>query len=230
MPHPFRPVIGLTGDMATTPGGRPFVKVNESYCHAVVLAGGFPVVLYPDTGDTALATVRQRIDGLLFTGGGDLAAATFGEPSHAAAAPASPQRQSWDLLLMRAALTWEMPILAICLGIQELNVAHGGSLLQHVPDRGSPIEHRAPETGDRLHAENELALYAAIQAPTLMVDASDDSLAGWWGDRFTRAEFHQRLNAVPDVRREVIQDAGHMLHHDQPQALAALVEDFLTQD
>ena len=75
-----------------------------------------------------------------------------------------------------------------------------------------------------------LALYAAIQAPTLMVDASDDSLAGWWGDRFTRAEFHQRLNAVPDVRREVIQDAGHMLHHDQPQALAALVEDFLTQD
>jgi pimeloyl-ACP methyl ester carboxylesterase len=72
-----------------------------------------------------------------------------------------------------------------------------------------------------------LALYAAIQAPTLMVDASDDSLAGWWGDRFTRAEFHERLNAVANVRREVIQDAGHMLHHDQPQALAALVEAFL---
>ena len=73
-----------------------------------------------------------------------------------------------------------------------------------------------------------LALYAAIQAPTLMVDASDDSLAGWWGGRFTRAEFHQRLNAVANVRREVIQDAGHMLHHDQPQALAALVEAFLS--
>ena len=72
-----------------------------------------------------------------------------------------------------------------------------------------------------------LALYAAITAPTLMADASDDSLAGWWGGRFTRAEFHQRLNAVANVRREVIQDAGHMLHHDQPQALAALVEAFL---
>lgn len=78
--------------------------------------------------------------------------------------------------------------------------------------------------------EEMLALYAAIQAPTLMVDASDDSLAGWWDGRYTRAEFHERLNAVPNVRREVIQDAGHMLHHDQPQALAALLEDFLAAD
>ncbi len=78
--------------------------------------------------------------------------------------------------------------------------------------------------------EEMLALYAAIQAPTLMVDASDDSLAGWWEGRYTRAEFHERLNAVPNVRREVIQDAGHMLHHDQPQALAALLVDFLSAD
>ncbi|WOP16843.1 alpha/beta hydrolase [Ottowia sp. SB7-C50] len=76
--------------------------------------------------------------------------------------------------------------------------------------------------------DEQLALYAAITAPTLMVEASDDSLAGWWGQRFTRAEFHERLKAVPDVRREVIADAGHMLHHDQPQALAGWVENFLT--
>ncbi len=76
--------------------------------------------------------------------------------------------------------------------------------------------------------DEQLALYAAITAPTLMVEASDDSLAGWWKDRFTRAEFHQRLDAVPDVRREVIQEAGHMLHHDQPQALARLIEAFLS--
>lgn len=75
-----------------------------------------------------------------------------------------------------------------------------------------------------------LALYARITAPTLMVEASDDSLAGWWGERFTRAEFHQRLQAVPDLRREVIADAGHMLHHDQPQALATLLEAFLGAD
>ena len=69
-----------------------------------------------------------------------------------------------------------------------------------------------------------LALYAHIAAPTLMVEARDDSLAGWWQGRFTRDEFHERLKAVPTLRREVIQDAGHMLHHDQPEALAAVIE------
>ncbi|HOB67931.1 alpha/beta hydrolase [Ottowia sp.] len=75
--------------------------------------------------------------------------------------------------------------------------------------------------------DEQLALYARIAAPTLMVGASDDSLSGWWGDRFTLAEFHDRLQAVADVRREVLPDSGHMLHHDQPQRLAALVEDFV---
>ena len=75
-----------------------------------------------------------------------------------------------------------------------------------------------------------LALYAHIAAPTLMVEARDDSLAGWWQGRFTRDEFHERLKAVPNLRREVIEDAGHMLHHDQPETLAALVESFLGTD
>ena len=72
------------------------------------------------------------------------------------------------------------------------------------------------------------ALYAAITAPVLMVEASDDSLGGWWDGRFTLAEFHERLRAVRTLRREVLADTGHMLHHDQPQALAALIEDFVT--
>lgn len=71
-----------------------------------------------------------------------------------------------------------------------------------------------------------LALYAAIEAPLLMVEASDDSLAGWWKRRFTRDEFHERLQSVRDVRIELVADAGHMLHHDQPQRVAALIEDF----
>ena len=75
--------------------------------------------------------------------------------------------------------------------------------------------------------EEAEALYAAITAPVLMVEASDDSLGGWWEGRFTLAEFHQRLTAVRQLRREVVADAGHMLHHDQPQALATLIEGFL---
>lgn len=72
-----------------------------------------------------------------------------------------------------------------------------------------------------------LAVYRAITAPLLAVEASDDSLTGWWKGRFTLAEYHERLKEVSDVRVGRIEDAGHMLHHDQPQALAVMVEDFL---
>ncbi|MDI3381547.1 alpha/beta fold hydrolase [Xenophilus aerolatus] len=72
-----------------------------------------------------------------------------------------------------------------------------------------------------------LALYAAIEAPVLAVEASDDSLRGWWGKRYSLAEYHERLKAVRDVRIARVDDAAHMLHHDQPERVAGLIEDFL---
>jgi pimeloyl-ACP methyl ester carboxylesterase len=72
-----------------------------------------------------------------------------------------------------------------------------------------------------------LEIYRAIRAPVLAVDASDDSLGRWWQGRFTLAEYHERLKALPDLRLGRIEDAGHMLHHDQPQQLAHLIEEFL---
>ena len=63
----------------------------------------------------------------------------------------------------------------------------------------------------------------------LAVEASDDSLSKWWQGRFTLAEYHERLKAVSHMRMGKIQDAGHMLHHDQPQQLAQLIEEFLPQ-
>ena len=77
------------------------------------------------------------------------------------------------------------------------------------------------------HVDEVLAMYAAITAPTLFVGASDDSMVGWYGTRFTLAEFHERLKSVQQVTSTVIPDSGHMLHHDQPQALARLIEDFV---
>jgi pimeloyl-ACP methyl ester carboxylesterase len=71
------------------------------------------------------------------------------------------------------------------------------------------------------------AAYAAITAPVLVVEAADTQMEQWWQGRYTLAEFHQRLQAVPDLRREVIQDAAHMLHHDQPEKLAGLIDHFL---
>jgi pimeloyl-ACP methyl ester carboxylesterase len=72
-----------------------------------------------------------------------------------------------------------------------------------------------------------LEIYRSITAPTLAVEASDDSLTQWWQGKYTLAEYHERLKAVSDVRRTVIEDAGHMLHHDQPRQLAELIEAFL---
>ncbi|WBY03107.1 alpha/beta hydrolase [Ramlibacter tataouinensis] len=75
--------------------------------------------------------------------------------------------------------------------------------------------------------EEALELYRLISCPALWVEAGDDSLAQWWQDRFTLAEFHQRLASVPNLRKARVDDAGHMFHHDQPAVLARLIEDFL---
>jgi pimeloyl-ACP methyl ester carboxylesterase len=77
--------------------------------------------------------------------------------------------------------------------------------------------------------DEALELYKAIAAPTLAVEASDDSLSQWWKGRFSLAEYHQRLRNVAQVETAVIQDAGHMLHHDQPLQLAHLLEAFLAR-
>jgi pimeloyl-ACP methyl ester carboxylesterase len=83
-------------------------------------------------------------------------------------------------------------------------------------------------TNAQLYRVDEvLEMFRSISAPTLMVEASDNSLAYWWQGKYTLDEFHERLKSVPDCRRAVVQDAGHMLHHDQPEQLALLLQEFL---
>ena len=72
-----------------------------------------------------------------------------------------------------------------------------------------------------------LAFWARIAAPVLLVEGSDDGLAMFWGKRYPRADFEERLTVVPNLRQERLADAGHMLHHDQPRLLAELIEAFL---
>jgi pimeloyl-ACP methyl ester carboxylesterase len=90
--------------------------------------------------------------------------------------------------------------------------------------------------GDAAHKITNASLYRVdevqeifkrITAPTLAVEAGDNSLDQWWKGKYTLAEFHERLKAVPSVRIAEVGDAGHMLHHDQPEELARLITKFL---
>jgi pimeloyl-ACP methyl ester carboxylesterase len=77
------------------------------------------------------------------------------------------------------------------------------------------------------HAEETLATYSRIGCPVLAVEATDDSLGLWWKGKYTLDEYHERLKSVPQVQISCIDNAGHMLQHDQPERLARLLEDFL---
>ncbi|WP_159617460.1 gamma-glutamyl-gamma-aminobutyrate hydrolase family protein [Arthrobacter zhaoguopingii] len=131
--EPYRPRIGLTtyyqeaawgvwtADAALLPG---------TYVEAVVAAGGTPVLLPPVGTDPS---VVELLDGLIIAGGTDVGPEQYGAAPHALT-HAQPSRDSHDLSLTRAALAAGVPLFAICRGAQILNVALGGSLIQHVPD------------------------------------------------------------------------------------------------
>jgi pimeloyl-ACP methyl ester carboxylesterase len=79
-------------------------------------------------------------------------------------------------------------------------------------------------------AEDTIATWKLITAPLLWVQGEGTEFGKWWGDRYTRAEFDQRLSVVPKVQRLSLRPAGHMLHHDQPEALARAIEAFIDAD
>jgi pimeloyl-ACP methyl ester carboxylesterase len=83
-------------------------------------------------------------------------------------------------------------------------------------------------TNPQLYRVDEvLSVHRQITAPTLMVESEDDSIAQWWRGKFTRAEHRERLLAVQSLEIVEVPDCGHLLHHDQPGAVAALIERFL---
>jgi pimeloyl-ACP methyl ester carboxylesterase len=74
-----------------------------------------------------------------------------------------------------------------------------------------------------------LEIYRCISAPTLAIESAGDSIKTWWKGKYTLDQYHERLKQIPQAQIAVIQDAGHMLHHDQPEQLAQLIADFLQQ-
>ncbi len=129
------PRIGIT----TLSAGRDyFDRSVRNYWWAVTWAGGQPVILTPDD---ALPPTKQlaQLDGLLLSGGGDVHPRYYGQPINGTDPDdIQIERDELELPLARMALAADMPILAICRGLQVLNIAAGGGLLQHVDGHQSP--------------------------------------------------------------------------------------------
>jgi putative glutamine amidotransferase len=136
---------------------------NQSYIHAVFRAGAAPLLL-PLTVDRALLrTIYDRLDGLLLPGGGDVDPAHYGEAVHEKCGLISPGRDEMELALARWAAAEGKPLLAICRGIQVLNVALGGSLYQ---DIGSQIPDALLHTHNPDYPRDHLPHTAAISPNT----------------------------------------------------------------
>ena len=149
-----RPVIGITTYREQAAWGvwhRPADLLGAGYADAVLDAGGAPVLLppLPDALDDALGA----LDGVVLAGGADLDPQRYGAPRDPATGPPRRDRDDAELLLARACLERGTPLLAICRGMQVLDVALGGTLVQHLPAVPGTADHRG---GDGVFVEREV--------------------------------------------------------------------------
>src|SRR3954451_746040 len=170
-----RPLIGVsTSELRPAEGAhfahhsdppRRMLALGVSYLDAVAAAGGVPVILAPLPA-RRLEAITDRLDGVCFSGGPDIEPATYGADAHVELGPTEPEVDLFELGLVRAAGRRGLPILANCRGMQVLNVARGGALVQHVPDLSDEVSHRQtrpasePSHAVTLAADSKLARIA----------------------------------------------------------------------
>jgi gamma-glutamyl-gamma-aminobutyrate hydrolase PuuD len=167
MDEQSRPLIGVVGGLAPANpvAGWPrqdTLVVPATIIRALHRAGGREAVLLPQPIEESEAkALADRFDGVLLLGGPDVDPLLYGEEPDPRTHGVDPQRDMFEIALIHAARTCQIPLFAICRGIQILNVAHGGSLEQHVPGRPGIGNHGTPGGGWSMHE----------------VRVSDDSLA-----------------------------------------------------
>ena len=133
-----RPLIGLTSYRQRAQTGVWDVQASflpAVYIDAVTYAGGIAVLLPPQPVDAGTAAeVVASLDGVIVTGGGDVAPERYGAERHEKTDPANELRDAWEDAILSAAIEQQVPFLGICRGLQVLNVNRGGTLVQHLPD------------------------------------------------------------------------------------------------
>jgi putative glutamine amidotransferase len=118
------------------------VLLSRSYVQAVQRAGALVLMLPPD--ELLLedpGEVLDLLDGLMLAGGADIDPASYGAQAHPETTDTVPERDRFEVALVRAAIERDLPVLGICRGMQLINIAYGGTLLQHLPERFGHHEH-----------------------------------------------------------------------------------------
>ncbi|WP_030580970.1 gamma-glutamyl-gamma-aminobutyrate hydrolase family protein [Streptomyces globisporus] len=132
-----RPVIGISTYQDPARWGvweMPAVLLPAAYPRLVRAAGGLAVLLPPDDAEDAARDTVAALDGLVIAGGADVEPARYGAVPDPRTGPPARERDAWELALIRAAIDQHVPLLGICRGMQLLNVARGGTLIQHLED------------------------------------------------------------------------------------------------
>lgn len=192
----MRPRIAITTYGETASWGvwsRPAVVLPQTYVEAVAAAGGVPVLL-PAGDAEAAGDALRAVDGLVLAGGADIDPRAYGQDALPKTATTRPGRDAFEAAALGAALDRQLPVLGVCRGMQLLNVARGGTLVQHLPDRVGHDRHQ-PQVGAfgahpvRLDEHSRLGriLGARVDVPTYhhqAVDAVGDGLhaVGWADD------------------------------------------------
>ncbi len=140
-----RPLIGITTRNGKDVDGHPTVGLQQAYVNAVTEAGGAAVPIPCNLPQEILKDLYSRLDGVLFSGGGDIAIELFSGSPHPRVEGVDPLRDAAELTLLRSAAEGSKPMLGICRGAQLMNVALGGTLYTHLRDQlPNALDHDYP--------------------------------------------------------------------------------------
>ena len=200
-----KPIIGIGSDVHSPEGERHRAFAYLTYVEALKAAGAVPVLIPPQPENAA--DVLDRIDGLVLAGGYDCDPAVYGAQPHPTVEPMDRRRQDNDLALARLARERGVPTLGICLGLQVMNVAAGGSLIQDIDAQvGTDIRHESePENRVRhdVIVERTTKLAAILAQHELTVNSSHHQAVDHVGEGLRVTAY------APDGVVEGIEDAAH---------------------
>lgn len=141
----MQPIIGITTNQSLNVHGYPTVMLMQSYVKAILQAGGVPVLIPSQIVEHGWEALYSRLDGILFSGGGDIGLEYSPGAPHPRIDDVDPARDSIEIQMVRAAASDGKPFLGICRGCQVMNVALGGTLYTHIADQLThAIDHSYP--------------------------------------------------------------------------------------